>query len=254
MTGSSAANTPQAGEITSEQFQSGARFDRAAWCYELLCNIYSCWRIPASKRWQIQFLEPGQRVLYVGVGTGDDAILAARKGADVTCVDLSKGMLVRAKRRIEKAGLSATFLQADATKLQPEEPYDVVVANYFLNCFRKQRMREVLAGLVPLVKPHGRFMIADIARPQGNIAYKFFHRSYNNAALFVFWIQGLVPWHRIFDYPAYFDEVGLELKQQQYIRLFPGGPICYHSMIAERVPPVPSQKESPSPQTGEPGI
>ena len=55
--------------------------------YETSSRWYSFGQIGASKAWQIQHLEMGDRVLYVGAGTGEDALLAARMGAVVTCVD-----------------------------------------------------------------------------------------------------------------------------------------------------------------------
>ena len=54
--------------------------------YEELADLYSRGRIAASKRSQLVHLAPGDRVLYVGVGRGEDALEAARKGVRVTAV------------------------------------------------------------------------------------------------------------------------------------------------------------------------
>ena len=55
-----------------------------AFIYDELASFYSLGRIAQSKRAQLSAIEPGARVLYAGVGRGEDAILAARFGAQVT--------------------------------------------------------------------------------------------------------------------------------------------------------------------------
>ena len=104
-------------------------------------------------------------MLYLGVGSGEDALAAARKGAEVTCVDTSAGMLERLRRRLEQEGLSAELLCRDAFELDRPGVYDAVAANYFLNVFRRDGMRKMLRHALTFLKPDGRFMIADVAPP-----------------------------------------------------------------------------------------
>ena len=49
--------------------------------YDELAAFYSRGRIGATKQSQLQYLKPADRVLYPGVGRGEDAIQAARGGA-----------------------------------------------------------------------------------------------------------------------------------------------------------------------------
>jgi len=70
-------------------------------------------------------LKPGAKILDVGCGTGRHSIELARRGFDVTGIDLSEAML--AKARAKAVGLNVRFIQADATKFVFDEPFDAVI-------------------------------------------------------------------------------------------------------------------------------
>jgi ubiquinone/menaquinone biosynthesis C-methylase UbiE len=77
----------------------------------------------AYKRQTFELLQlgPGQRVLEVGCGTGDDARdMAARvaPGGSVVAIDSSQAMLDVARRRAEGSGLAVEFRQGDAQRLE----------------------------------------------------------------------------------------------------------------------------------------
>lgn len=77
------------------------------------------------ERWQ------GKKVLEIGCGIGTAMINFARKGAQVTAVDLSDASLELAKQRADVYGLGdrVTFHQANAEELNqsvPIEPHDLV--------------------------------------------------------------------------------------------------------------------------------
>lgn len=52
-------------------------------------------------------LTPGQFILDVGCGTGRHAVELAKRGFDVTGVDLSAGMLAQARQAADAAGVKA---------------------------------------------------------------------------------------------------------------------------------------------------
>ena len=118
--------------IVNETKQS--LYGRTAWFYERAAHIFSGGQIRASKQWQIQWLKPGQRVLYVGAGNGEDVIMAAKSGIQVTVVELSKEMLTRLEVKLRKLELldEVTLICGDAYEHRPEEAYDALAANYFL--------------------------------------------------------------------------------------------------------------------------
>ena len=70
------------------------------------------------------------KVLDVGTGAGFLALLFAEMGHKVTGVDLSAGMLEKAKRNAENMGLEIDFSHGDAENLSFEDnSFDLVTAN-----------------------------------------------------------------------------------------------------------------------------
>ena len=74
-------------------------------------------------------IEPDARVLDVASGTGNAALPAARKGADVTASDLTPSLLEAGRARAKAEGLELQWVEADAENLPFEnESYDVVLS------------------------------------------------------------------------------------------------------------------------------
>lgn len=74
-------------------------------------------------------IAPGMRVLDAGCGTGNAAILAAKRGASVVGVDPSTRLLQVAADRAARDGLEAEFIQGDARDLSHlRSDFDRVVA------------------------------------------------------------------------------------------------------------------------------
>lgn len=72
-------------------------------------------------------LAAGAAILDIGCGTGRHDVELARRGYRVTGVDISAGMLAQAAEKARAAGVAATWIQADATRFVPPEPYDAVL-------------------------------------------------------------------------------------------------------------------------------
>ncbi len=65
-------------------------------------------------------IEPGMKVLDVACGSGNLAVVAAAKGADVTGVDIAANLIATAKKRAVDLGLDIKFDHGDAEAM----PYD----------------------------------------------------------------------------------------------------------------------------------
>jgi len=72
-------------------------------------------------------LQSGDRLLDVACGSGQLALLAARKGASVTGVDIATNWIEAARGRAASEGLAAQFDPGDAEELPyPDEAFDIV--------------------------------------------------------------------------------------------------------------------------------
>ncbi len=216
-------------------------YDRVAWCYEWVAASYSLGAIPRLKASQIAALAPGQRVLYVGVGAGEDALLAARHGVALSCLDPSQAMLRRLARRLESEALDAELIEDDILDHQPAAPYDVVVANFVLNLFSQRTLVDVMRHLASLLVPGGRFLVADFTPPGPKLARRWLYAAYYRPINLIAWAMRLCALHPIYDYPRYFEATGLRLVERSPLPLWSNvlgtsGPCCYESLVAERPP------------------
>jgi demethylmenaquinone methyltransferase/2-methoxy-6-polyprenyl-1,4-benzoquinol methylase len=209
-------------------------YNFTAWFYQQLAAIYSFGQIGASKACQVERMRHTDRVLYAGVGTGEDAILAARKGVELTCVDLSRAMLVRTQRKVARERLRGEFICGDIMRHERPGHYDVVCANFFLNVFHAALMPKVLAHLVTLLKPGGSIMIADFSLPRGNPVSRALHVAYYRIANIFYWALSGNDLHPIYDYPSWFPQFGIEHVDTKTFRLLGIGPAYYHSVFGRK--------------------
>lgn len=67
------------------------------------------------------------RILDIGCGTGRHSIELARRGYNVTGIDLSGSQLSKAKRKAESLGLKIDFLLKDARDFSFTNPFDLAI-------------------------------------------------------------------------------------------------------------------------------
>ena len=79
---------------------------------------------------------PGQRVLDLGSGVGDVAMLAARlvgPSGEVVGIERDPRSITRARTRAAAAGLrNVTFTQSDVAQFSSDKPFDAAVGRYIL--------------------------------------------------------------------------------------------------------------------------
>ncbi len=138
--------------------------------YDWFNRLASC---GLDQRWRKEALilggiQPGQRVLDVCSGTGDLAILVAKRQNGSTAVvgiDMNREMLAYAQHKQRSQRLDIDWLQADAEKLPfSSESFDCVMIG-----FSTRNLSDLMQGLremVRVLRPHGRLIILETGYPR----------------------------------------------------------------------------------------
>jgi ubiquinone/menaquinone biosynthesis C-methylase UbiE len=112
--------------------------------------------VPIARLRSVAGIDPGNRVLDVGCGTGNLALTASRSGAEVVGLDLSREMLELARDSAQVAGEDPIgWLEGDAEELPfGTNTFDVVLSS-FGHVFAPNPAA-VADELVRVTKPGGR--------------------------------------------------------------------------------------------------
>lgn len=146
-------------------------FDNIAPTYDLLNHLLSLGIDRHWRRAALDTLRPyaPQRMLDVATGTGDFALLAARRlhPHSLLGVDLSEGMMQVARRKVEEAGLSEviSFQKEDCLNLSlPSDSFDAITVAYGIRNF--QDLERGLAEMLRVLRPGGRLVIIELTAPR----------------------------------------------------------------------------------------
>jgi SAM-dependent methyltransferase len=105
-------------------------------------------------------IAPGVKVLDIACGTGNSAIPAARRGADVVGIDIAPNLLEQARARAHAAGVKARFQEGDAEALDfPDASFDVVISVF--GAMFAPRPELVVSELRRVARPGGRIVMGN---------------------------------------------------------------------------------------------
>jgi ubiquinone/menaquinone biosynthesis C-methylase UbiE len=145
---------------TQETARTRARYNRIAPIYDLM-EIFAERRLVRWRR-KLWSLIPGGRVLEVGVGTGKNFAYHPAE-AEVTGIDLSDRMLIRARQKAGQFDRPIELREMDAQQLDfPDDSFDAAIAT-FVFCSvpdAAQGFRE----LGRVVKPNGQILLLEHVR------------------------------------------------------------------------------------------
>lgn len=163
-------------------------FDRIAPIYDPMNTLMTLgldarWRRAAVRA---AGLGPGAAALDVACGSGALARELARTAGptgSVVGIDLSTGMLARARRRPPRAGAAPIrYLVADALELPfPDRSFDAVTVGFGLR--NVADYARALSEMARVTRPGGRVVVLEIATPSGGIG----------RAVAATWFERVVP-------------------------------------------------------------
>jgi demethylmenaquinone methyltransferase/2-methoxy-6-polyprenyl-1,4-benzoquinol methylase len=168
------------GKSKKEEVQQ--MFDNLAPTYDSLNHLFS---LSIDKMWRrrvmrkVRRMKP-QRILDLATGTGDLAILMAKRipQAKIMGVDLSEKMLAVAAEKIRRQGLDdhIALYQGDAENLELESGMiDVVTISFGIRNFSD--MDKSLREIWRVVAPGGHLVVVELTMPSNPLvrkAYKFY--------------------------------------------------------------------------------
>ena len=158
------------------------RFNRVA-----SCGLDQVWRRQAVIQGGVA---PGHAVLDVCAGTGDLAILCAKRQEGqglVAGIDMNREMLMRAQRKQRVKRLRIGWCQGDAEALPfPSATFDRVLIG-----FSTRNLSDLMTGLremVRVLRPGGRLIILETGRPSNPLVRWGYQTFLFTAARTVGWL------------------------------------------------------------------
>lgn len=168
-------------------------FDRVAPHYRWMERLLAGEKLQQCRTAFLRECERAQTVLLVGEGHGRalEVFLRAMPGARFTYVDQSGGMLRQTRERLKRSGLpesSVQFIQNDIMEFRPEKRYDLLVTNFFLDCFPAATLAKLIPRLAKMLEADALWSLSDFQVPSsffGGIrarailflAYRFFRAA-----------------------------------------------------------------------------
>jgi len=144
---------------------AAAVFDRLASVYDEKFTRSTIGRAQRNQVWHRLMLafQPGDRILEMNCGTGEDAFFLARNGISVVACEASPEMIVIAQQRknqeVNAAKIQFRVLASESLHtLETSQPFDGAFSNFSgLNCVAD--LEPVASNLATLVKPGGRVLL-----------------------------------------------------------------------------------------------
>lgn len=103
----------------------------------------------------IESLVAGRKAIDIACGEGRNSIFLARRGFNVTGLDIAEQGLVKAKRWAAEEGVDVDFRQVDLENFGFTETYDLIVNVNFL-------LRDLIPRMVAALNPSGVIMFESI--------------------------------------------------------------------------------------------
>lgn len=115
-------------------------------------------------------------VLILGEGNGRflTAFATANSCAQITVVDASAGMLREARRRVSRHDPNThriQYVQANVlTWPAPRQKFDLIVSNFFFDCFRPDQLASLLPRLACAADARAQWLLSDFRVPARGLA------------------------------------------------------------------------------------
>jgi SAM-dependent methyltransferase len=159
-------------------------------------------------------IDPAERVVDVGCGTGNAALLAAERGARVTGVDPAQRLLDVAAAEASERGLDATFVVGEAASIPlPDASADVVLSVF--GAIFAPEPRAAADEMVRVLAPNGRLLLAAWI-PDGAISRAVRLNRQTVSEILEQPAAAPFPWHERDALSELFEPHGLEVAIEEH--------------------------------------
>jgi len=152
--------------LDSQNVQKIQPYQRLAAYYDDLMDYidYEIWVDDIQKL--VKPYQPGKNWLDISCGTGSMALIMARRGLQMTAVDLSEHMIQIAREKASEFKLEIDFGIGNMTEYAPSKEFDVIInlhdgLNYLLE---ESDIESFLKNSYKLLKPDG-ILLFDVVTP-----------------------------------------------------------------------------------------
>lgn len=154
--------------------------------YDGLAWIYDVWGALTEGRARRRGIElaqilDGEKVLDVAAGTGlilADIVKQNRTGSNVG-IDISTGMLQKARKRLKASSSQVELKQASAFEIPyPDETFDLVINGYMFDLMPVEAMPKILGEFRRVLKPGGRLVLVNMTEGErpGSQVYQWIYQ------------------------------------------------------------------------------
>lgn len=145
----------------------------AARLYDRLAGVYDVWAKLAESRARERAIElaeirDGQDILEVAAGTGlaFAAVVRANPHGRNLAIDISPGMLARARRRLARMGLSNFEIETGSALdiRAPDASIDTLLNNYMFDLMCDRDREAAITEFYRVLRPGGRLVLANMTQ------------------------------------------------------------------------------------------
>ena len=199
--------------------------------YDKLAGIYDVWGVLTESRArnraiELAKIENGMNVLEVAVGTGLAfyEMVKQNPNGKNTGIDLSKGMLKKAEKRLRKlSGADFTLSTGTAFNLPMRDgSVDVLMNNYMVDLMSEVEMDKVLMEFRRVLKEHGRLIMVNMTMGE-RFGSNIYNYVYNISPKLMGGCRGVTLSGKLKDH-------GFQVETREYYQqlLFPSEVILAH--------------------------
>lgn len=137
---------------------------------------------------KIFFRKKNLEILDLGIGTGyvTNKLLVKYPYARITAIDLSKKMLLNAKKRLSKYTSQIKYIEEDMIKYETNQKFDLIMGTLSIHHLTQKQKQKLFIKLYSYLESNGIFIIGDLIKGNTAKETKIINTNFKNHLLKIF--------------------------------------------------------------------